>query len=58
MSEHHHHHSHHKMDGASRFKYKSLSSLRRRKLLAKWLFRILILIGISLAVFVAVIYIL
>ena len=58
MSEHHHHHSHHKMDGASRFKYKSLLSLRRRKLLAKWLFRILILIGIALAVFVAVIYIL
>ena len=44
------------MDDASRFKRKSLSALRRRKLLANWLFRILIAIAVVLAVYVAYIY--
>ena len=55
MSERHHSH-HHKVDDATRFKRKSLSALRRRKLIAKWLFRTLIAIAIVLAIYVAYIY--
>ena len=55
MSGHHHSH-HHKVDDATRFKRKSLSALRRRKLIAKWLFHTLIAIAIVLAIYVAYIY--
>ena len=44
------------MDGASRFKYKSLRSIQRRKAIVKWLFRILIVIAVVLAVFVVYLY--
>ena len=45
----HHHHHHHHQDGASRFKAKSLASIQRRKLIAKWLYRALVVIAIALA---------
>lgn len=39
--QHHHHHHHHKEDDASRFKKNALTSIRRKKLISKWLFRFL-----------------
>lgn len=42
---HHHHHHHHKEDDATRFKRETMASIRRRKLLSKWLFRILCVIA-------------
>ena len=44
-SNHHHHHHHHKEDDASRFKREALTSIRRKKFLSKWLFRILCIIA-------------
>jgi hypothetical protein len=35
--QHHHHHHHHKEDDASRFKKNALTSIRRKKLISKWL---------------------
>jgi len=42
---HHHHHHHHKEDDATRFRKEALNSIRRRKLISKWLFRILCVIA-------------
>ena len=57
MSEtHHHHHHHHHMDGASEFKRKSLLSIRRRKIIEKWGFRILLAIAAVLALAVVAAY--
>ncbi len=53
-----HHHHHHKMDGASKFKRKSLLAIERRKKIAKWAMRILVVIAVVLAIYVAIIYIL
>lgn len=55
-SHHHHHHHHHKMDGASRFKRKSLLALERRKKIEKWLFRSLLAFAIILGAVVVVTY--
>lgn len=44
-SNHHHHHHHHKEDDATRFKREALTSIRRKKLISKWLFRILCIIA-------------
>jgi G3E family GTPase len=54
--EHHeHHHHHHHKDDASRFKYEALTSIRRRKLFAKWLYRALwVIAGILMIAVVAV----
>ena len=41
----HHHHHHHKEDDASRFKREALNSIRMKKLIAKWAFRILCVIA-------------
>ena len=43
---HHHHHHHHKIDGATKFKRKSLLAIERRKLIQKWAFRILCAIAV------------
>ena len=56
-SHHHHHHSSsgkkhkHRLDGSERFKRSGLSSIRRRKLISKWLMIILevIAVGVILA---------
>ena len=55
-SGHHHHHHHHKMDSASKFKRESLLAIERRKSLAKWGKRILVVIAIFMAILVAVAY--
>ena len=39
------HHHHHKEDDASRFKREALNSIRMKKLIAKWAFRILCVIA-------------
>ena len=52
---HHHHHRRHE-DDASRFKRNSLKSLKRRKLIKKWLFRILCVLAVIMAVLVALVY--
>ena len=55
-SHHHHHHHHHKMDGASRFKRKSLLAMERRKKIEKWLFRSLLAFAIILGAVVVLTY--
>ena len=52
----HHHHHHHHMDGASKFKRKSLMAIERRKKIEKWLFRGLVLVAILMAIAVVVVY--
>ena len=52
----HHHHHHHHMDGASKFKRKSLMAIERRKKIEKWLFRAVVLIAILMAIAVVVVY--
>ena len=52
MSEHHHH----KEDDASRFKRKSLSSIRRRKLIAKYAFWALCVLAVLMAIATIVVY--
>ena len=45
--QHHHHHHHHKhIDDATRFKRRSLASIERRKKLAKWSFRALVVVAV------------
>ncbi|MBP5340541.1 MAG: hypothetical protein J6Z14_14770 [Prevotella sp.] len=58
MAEHtnHHHHHHHKEDDASRFKRLSLLSIKRRKIIKKWAFRILCCLAIIMAVLVVLAY--
>lgn len=59
MSEHKHHsskHHHHHMDGASKFKRKSLLAIERRKKLSKWLFWALVVIAILMAIAVVYVY--
>ncbi|MBQ8096779.1 MAG: hypothetical protein IJ243_06810 [Prevotella sp.] len=52
----HHHHHHHHMDGASKFKRKSLMALERRKKVAKWLWRILVALAIIMGIVVVIAY--
>ena len=52
----HHHHHHHHMDGASKFKRKSLMAIQRRKKIEKWLFRSLVAVAILMALAVVVVY--
>ena len=44
------------MDGASKFKRKSLMAIERRKKIEKWLFRGLVLVAILMAIAVVVVY--
>ena len=44
------------MDGASKFKRKSLMAIERRKKIEKWLFRGVCLIAILMAIAVVVVY--
>ena len=53
---HHHHHHHHKEDDATRFKRKSLSSIKRRKIIAKWLFGVLCIIAVFMLILVVLAY--
>ena len=53
---HEHHHHHHKMDGASKFKRDSLLAIQRKRLIQKWLFRILCVIAILLFIAVIIVY--
>jgi len=58
-SSHHHHHHHSSgkkkkrkhMDDSDRFKRHGLSSIRRRKLISKWLFRFLCLVAASIVLY-------
>ena len=52
----HHHHHHHKMDDASRFKRDSLNSIQRKKILAKWAKRALMVIAAIMALLVIIAY--
>lgn len=54
--EHHHHHHHHKMDGASQFKRRSLMAIQRRKMIAKWSYRILTVIAVLMGIAVLLVY--
>lgn len=56
--QHHHHHHHHKKDGASIFKARSLAAIERRKLIAKWLYRLLVAIAIILVIVIFVLMLL
>lgn len=51
-----HQHHHHREDEASRFKRLSLLSIKRRKIIKKWTFRVLCCIAIVMAVLVALAY--
>ena len=53
-----HHHHHHKLDGASKFKRKSLLAIERRKKMTKWVWRFLCALAVVLAITVVVIYLL
>ena len=53
---HHHHHHHHKEDDASRFKRKSLASIKRMKLIKKWAFRALCAVAVIMAALVVYVY--
>lgn len=53
---HHHPHHHHKVDDATRFKRKSLISIKRRKRLKKWLFGTLCVLAVAMLVLVALAY--
>ncbi len=44
------------MDGASKFKRKSLMAIQRRKKIEKWLFRSLVAVAILMALAVVVVY--
>lgn len=54
--EHHHHHHHHKMDGASKFKRRSLLAIQRRKMIEKWSYRVLTVIAILMGIAVLLVY--
>lgn len=53
---HHHHHHHHKEDDATRFKRKSLASIKRMKVIKKWSFRVLCLLAVLMAILVVLVY--
>lgn len=53
---HHHHHHHHKMDGASKFKFKSLRAIERNKAISKWSFRVLLLVALLMILAVMTVY--
>ena len=53
---HHHHHHHHYEDDSDRFKRDSLNSIRYRKLVAKWGYRLLLIVAAIMAIAVAVVY--
>ena len=52
--QHHHHHHHHKMDGASKFKRKSLLAIERRKKFGKYglwaMYGLAILMGLAVLI--------
>ena len=52
----HHHHHHHREDDATRFKRKSLLSIKRRKIIKKWAFRALCVVAVIMAVLVVLAY--
>jgi hypothetical protein len=55
--EHHHHHHHHEhLDSASIFKRKSLNSIKRRKLISKWLFVSMFCIAVILIILCIIAY--
>lgn len=56
LHEHHHHHHHHKMDGASKFKRKSLLAIERKKFIAKWLKRTVVALAIIMGILVVLAY--
>ena len=58
MSEHthHHHHSHYSHDDAFIESRRALSSIERRKIIGKWLFRILCVVAVLMAIAVVVVY--
>ena len=53
---HHHHHHHHYEGEASRYKRKSLASIKRNKIIARWAFRALCIVAAIMAVTVVVLY--
>ena len=54
--QHHHHHHHHREDDASRFKREQLNSMKRRRLISKYLFRALCIIAIIMTIAAIVLY--
>ena len=42
---HHHHHNHNRIDDATKFKWRSLAAIERRKKIAKWGFRALVVVA-------------
>ncbi len=53
---HHHHHHYHRSDAATKFKYKSLKAMRRKKMLTKMAFRILCGIAVIMGILVILAY--
>ena len=53
---HHHHHHQHWEDDATRFKRRSLASIKRWKLIKKWAFRALCVLAIIMAILVVLVY--
>jgi hypothetical protein len=54
--DHSHHHHHHHMDHATKFKRDSLNAIHRKKLLVKWLKRLVVAIAIFMGILVVVAY--
>lgn len=52
----HHHKHHHHHDGASKFKRDSLLAIKRRKIIAKWLWRGMVLLAIIMGLAVVAAY--
>ncbi len=53
---HHHHHRQHVEDDATRFKRKSLASIKRWKIIKKWAFRALCVVAVIMAILVVLVY--
>ena len=55
-NKHHHHHHHHHTDEATEFKRKSLLSIKRKKIIAKYSFWVLCAIAVVMAIATIVVY--
>ena len=56
MSEHSHHHHHHHQDYFDKEVKRNLTSIRFRKAFGKWLFRILCVVAVGLAITAIILY--
>ena len=55
---HHHHHHHHHKDPTERFQQRSIRAIALRKTIAKWTFRVLLVVAVVLVIYAIIIYLL